>query len=79
MPPCVGSLSSMDVFVVICTVVTDDWVGNQDEAVYFWVGTHAPIDLQEHGAKVGKGLVRGDGSWLMMHSTSHNVSSHHLE
>lgn len=42
----------MDVFVVICTVVTDDWVGNNDEAVYFWIGTHASLALQEHAAKV---------------------------
>ena len=53
MPPTVGSLNSMDVFVCICTVVTDDWVGNNDEAVYFWVGKHATLSLQEHGAKVG--------------------------
>ena len=51
-PPNVGSLNSMDVFVCICTVVTDDWVGNNDEAVFFWVGRHAPLSLQEHGAKV---------------------------
>lgn len=51
-PPTVGSLNSMDVFVCICTVVTDDWVGNNDEAVFFWVGKHAPLSLQEHGAKV---------------------------
>lgn len=51
-PPVVGSLSSLDVFVCICTVVTDDWVGNTDEAVFFWVGRHATLALQEHGAKV---------------------------
>lgn len=45
-------MSSMHVYVVICTVVTDDWVGNNDEAVFFWVGKHATLDLQEHGAKV---------------------------
>lgn len=47
-----GSFNSMDVFVCICTVVTDDWVGNNDEAVYFWVGKHSTLALQEHGAKV---------------------------
>lgn len=48
-----GSFNSMDVFVCISTVVTDDWVGNNDEAVFFWVGRHATLALQEHGAKVG--------------------------
>eukprot|EP00903_Cladosiphon_okamuranus_P009378 g8942.t1 len=56
-PPNVRSLNSMDVFVCICTVVTDDWVGNNDEAVFFWVGRHAPLSLQEHGAKVLMALM----------------------
>lgn len=51
-PPTVGSFNSMDVFVCICTVVTDDWVGNDDEAVFFWVGKHATLAVQEQGAKV---------------------------
>ncbi len=62
-----GSLNSMDVFVCICTVVTDDWVGNNDEAVFFWVGRHATLALQEHGAKVQYGMAwhgGGTGDWL---------------
>ncbi|CAB1101471.1 unnamed protein product [Ectocarpus sp. CCAP 1310/34] len=47
----------MDVFVCICTVVTDDWVGNNDEAVFFWVGRYATLALQEHGAKVLMALM----------------------
>lgn len=33
-------------------MVTDNWVGNNDEAVFFWVGKYATLSLQEHGAKV---------------------------
>lgn len=56
-----GSFNSMDVFVCICTVVTDNWVGNNDEAVFFWVGRHATLALQEHGAKVGVSHTCGHG------------------
>lgn len=49
-------------------MVTDNWVGNNDEAVFFWVGKHATLSLQEHGAKVcelkgvwGAGMGGGAG------------------
>ncbi|CAN0390923.1 unnamed protein product, partial [Discosporangium mesarthrocarpum] len=57
-PPVTSSLSSLEVFVCICTVVTDDWLGSQDEAVWFWVGRHAKMTLQEHGVEVLMSLMK---------------------
>ncbi|CAM9705623.1 unnamed protein product [Phaeothamnion confervicola] len=57
-PPFVSALSSTDVFVCIRTVVTDGGYGDDaDESVWFWIGRHAPLQLQEFGSKALMALM----------------------